>query len=72
MPNIKGEKQVKPFHDSDSTINQSVFLDTDDCGGWTVINHGGEEISLSVEDWNSLVELVNSALQKGKLFKNDL
>lgn len=65
MANFTEKQEVKQFADEDTLCEQIVFLSTDDeCEPWMVISHAGNEFSLSVENWKSLIELGNSVLEK--------
>jgi hypothetical protein len=62
MSKINEEQKVKLFSDEDSIGIQEVHIDTEDpCGPWINVIHNGAEISLSLENWNKLVELVKKA-----------
>lgn len=59
---IDKEQEVKIFSDKEDFGKQEVHIDSDDdLETWVIINHCGEEISLSLKNWNNLVELVESA-----------
>lgn len=62
MPKIDKEQQVKIFSDKEDIGKQEVHIDTDDdCETWIIISHCGEELSLSLKNWNNIVQLVESA-----------
>ena len=62
MENIRLTKEVKLFNDDDQTCKQEVLIDPNDvCGPWIVVVHSGNELSLSMDNWNELVALVNEA-----------
>ena len=65
MPKFEQSQQVKQFADEDIICKQEVYLNTkDECEPWMVINHNGEEFSLSVRNWKSLVELADKVLNQ--------
>lgn len=59
----KAEKyqEVVLFDDEERTAKQNVVYDSEDMGGWVVVNHDGYEMSLRYENWLKLVELVDQA-----------
>lgn len=59
MSKISLEQNVKLFKDEKILGKQEVFIDTED--NWIVINHDGQEVSMRLENWEKLVDLVNSA-----------
>jgi hypothetical protein len=59
---IKLVKEVKLFSDQDTLVNQSVIIDmNDELEPWCVISHNGDEISMSLKNLKSLIELVEIA-----------
>lgn len=64
MAKITETQEVEKFNDLKTKCNQEVHLDSEDLGGWLIINHDGYEIPLSVENWKSLIQLGNSVLEK--------
>lgn len=59
MTKINLEQKVKLFEDSPTMVKQEVFIDTAD--NWIVINHDGQELSMRMENWERLNELVTKA-----------
>lgn len=53
------EQTVKLFDDSEKKGLQSVSIDDEK---WMIVNHDGNEISLSLENWLKLVSLANTLL----------
>lgn len=65
MAKIKEEQKVKLFSDEDTQGLQEVSIDTDDeCGPWLNVIHNGYEIPLSLDNWEKLVLLVETAKSK--------
>ncbi|WP_324069865.1 MAG: hypothetical protein RSE15_04990 [Flavobacterium sp.] len=66
MPKAKFEQkqEVKQFIDENIKVEQEVHLDTDDLEGWMVISHNCEQISMSIDNWKSLVDLANNVLNE--------
>ena len=53
---------VKLFKDENITGIQAVSLETDpEQKFWLTIQHAGNEISLSLDNWEKLTELVDNA-----------
>jgi hypothetical protein len=51
---------VKQFSDEDFLTQQTFTIDDDFEGEpWVVVEHDSQELSLSLENWNKLVELAN-------------
>lgn len=68
MTNITETQTVVLFSDDKRTGEQSVSIDlTDPSGPWLIVSHCGEEFSMSLENWNKLVEL--GELAKSKIIK---
>ena len=62
MPKVEINQKVKQFSDEDTSCIQGVVIDTDDeCEPWMIISHCGNEISLSLDNWDSLLNLVERA-----------
>ena len=62
MAKAELKQTVKPFKDEDFTTTQAVTLETDpEQKFWLIIQHAGNEISLSLDNWDKLTELVNNA-----------
>ncbi len=67
MLKFEQKQEVKQFADEDTLCEQVVVLSPDDeCEPWMLISHAGNEFSLSVSNWKSLVQLGNSVLEKAK------
>lgn len=65
MPKFEKKQEVKQFADECTQCKQQVYLNTEDeCEPWMVISHAGNEISLSVENWKSLIKLSNKVLNE--------
>ena len=64
MPKFEQSQEVKQFIDDDIMCTQEVNLDTEDLEGWMVISHNGNQISLSVDNWKSLVQLTDKVLKQ--------
>ena len=59
---INEEQKVKLFSDAETTGIQEVTIDTsDECGIWVVVMHTGDSLSMSLDNWNKLVSLVEVA-----------
>ena len=68
MAKAELKQTVKQFHDKDTKANQLVILETDpEQKFWLTIQHAGNEISLSLDNWEKLTELVNNAKQLLKI-----
>ena len=62
MAKAELKQTVKQFQDEDFTTTQAVLLETDpEQKFWLVVEHSGNEISLSLDNWDKLTELVNNA-----------
>ena len=58
MAKLELKHDVKLFEDEDSMGTQEVVIDTEDeCGPWISVSHCGDGFSMSLENWNKLVEL---------------
>jgi hypothetical protein len=55
----QSEQEVKLFSDSDRKGNQSVSIDfdKDENDYWVFIQHDGDALSMSLKNWNKLIEL---------------
>lgn len=58
------KQTVKLFPEESKTDEQAVTFDPSD--SWLVVSHCGNEISLSVENWHKLNEIVKKALKNGR------
>lgn len=59
---INLNQTVRLFSDEDRIGIQEVTIDTaDELGNWIVISHDGNELSMSLENWEKLSELVQKA-----------
>ena len=68
MAKVSLKQEVKIFKDEDFTGIQAVTLETDlEQKFWLVVEHSGNEISLSLDNWEKLTELVNNAKQLLKI-----
>lgn len=62
MAKAELKQTVKQFIDEDFTTTQAVILETDpEQKFWLVVEHSGNEISISLDNWEKLTELVNNA-----------
>lgn len=62
MAKAELQQIVKLFKDEEFTGIQAVTLETDpEQKFWLVVEHSGNEISLSLDNWEKLTELVNNA-----------
>ena len=62
MAKAELKQTVKQFHDEDITTTQAVLLETDpEQKFWLTIQHAGNEISLSLDNWEKLTQLVDNA-----------
>lgn len=62
MAKIELEQEVKLFADEETVDVQSVLIDGDDpLEPWLIVSHCGEELSMSLDNWNKLTKLVNKA-----------
>lgn len=66
MAVVSLEKTVILFIDEDTEDVQGVTVDPDDIEPWIVVSHCGEEISMSLKNWESLVTLSWKAKKKAK------
>ena len=70
MAKVSLKQEVKLFKDEDFTGIQAVTLETDpEQKFWLVVEHSGNEISLSLDNWEKLTELVNNAKKILKINK---
>ena len=70
MAKVSLRQEIKQFHDEDTKANQLVILETDpEQKFWLTIQHAGNEISLSMDNWEKLTELVNNAKKILKINK---
>ena len=70
MAKVSLKQEIKQFHDEDTKANQLVILETDpEQKFWLTIQHAGNEISLSMDNWEKLTELVNNAKKILKINK---
>lgn len=70
MAKAELKQEVKLFKDEDFTTTQAVLLETDpEQKFWLVVEHSGNEISLSLENWEKLTSLVNNAKKILKIDK---
>lgn len=62
MGEIKQNREATLFRDDVVTGKQAVLIDMDDSTEpWIIVNHCGEELSMSLTNWDYLVELVEKA-----------
>ncbi len=53
---IELAQTVTLFKDANKTIKQSVSIDPND--EWIIVTHHGESLSMSLENWKKLSDLV--------------
>jgi hypothetical protein len=64
---INTEKiNVRQFEDDPNgfIVEQSFSIDEDDTETWVVVEHNGDEISLSLKNWKLLVEMGDKLIKK--------
>ena len=64
MPKFEKKQEVKQFIDENIKVEQEVHLDTEDIEDWLVVTHAGNQLSMSVRNWRSLVYLANKVLNE--------
>ena len=57
---------VRQFEDDSNKfiVEQSFSIDEDDIETWVVVEHNGNELSLSLENWKKLVEIADKIIEK--------
>jgi len=57
---------VRQFEDDPNgfIVEQSFSMDEDDIETWVVVEHNGDEISLSLKNWKLLVEMGDKLIKK--------
>ena len=52
---------IRQFEDdpNEFMVDQSFSIDEDDIETWVVVEHNGNELSLSLENWKKLVEMAS-------------
>lgn len=57
---------VRQFEDDSNKfiVEQSFSIDEDDIETWVVVEHNGDEISLSLKNWKLLVEMGDKLIKK--------
>jgi hypothetical protein len=52
---------VRQFEDdpNEFMVEQSFSIDEEDIETWVVVEHNGNELSLSLKNWKKLVEIAN-------------
>ncbi len=53
------QQEVKQFNDDNDFVIQSATLDRREPETWIVVMHNGNELSMSLENWNKLVKMTN-------------
>lgn len=58
--------EVRQFEDdpNEFMVEQSFSIDEDDVENWVVVEHNGNELSLSLKNWKLLVEMGNKLIKK--------
>ena len=64
MPKFEKKQEVKQFIDENIKVEQEVHLDTEDIEDWLVVTHAGNQLSMSVRNWRSLIKLSNKVLNE--------
>ena len=70
MSKIELEQEVKLFSDEEHKAKQSVYIDLArelDIEPWINVIHNGEELSMSLDNWDKLTELVDKAKKELKI-----
>lgn len=68
MLKFEQSQKVQQFSDEKAKCIQEVRVDTDDpCEPWMVISHAGNQTSLSVENWKSLIALADIVLKQAEV-----
>lgn len=60
------KQQLKNFNDEETLVEQIFMLDDYADEDWVIIKHDNQEISLSLENWNKLIEMSNKIINKNK------
>ena len=57
---------VRQFEDDPNgfIVEQSFSIDEDDIETWVVVEHNGNELSLSLKNWKLLVEMGDKLIKK--------
>jgi hypothetical protein len=57
---------VRQFEDDpyEFMVEQSFSIDEDDIETWVVVEHNGNELSLSLKNWKLLVEMGDKLIKK--------
>lgn len=57
---------VRQFEDdpNEFMVEQSFSIDEDDVENWVVVEHNGNELSLSLKNWKLLVEMGDKLIKK--------
>lgn len=57
---------VRQFEDDSNnfTVEQSFSIEEDDIENWVVVEHNGNELSLSLKNWKLLVEMGDKIIKK--------
>jgi len=63
MSTKSNKQKVKTFIDEDKMSIQEVNFDSEDQNGWLNIIHDGNELNLTLENWNKLNELVQKTVK---------
>jgi hypothetical protein len=58
------KQKVKNFNDEETLVEQIFMIDDYADEKWVIIKHDTQEISLSLENWNKLVEMANKLINK--------
>lgn len=64
MARAEFKQTVRVFCDKNEVTEQEVTLDTNkNEETWLIVEHAGSEISLSLENWEKLSQMVNNVKQ---------
>jgi len=63
MSTKSNKQKVKTFIDEDKMSIQEVNFDSEDQNGWLNVIHDGNELNLTLENWNKLNELVQKTVK---------
>lgn len=57
---------VRQFEDdpNEFMVEQSFSIDEDDVENWVVVEHNGNELSLSLKNWKLLVKMGDKLIKK--------
>jgi hypothetical protein len=58
--------KVRQFEEdpNEFMVEQSFSIDEDDIENWVVVEHNGNELSMSLKNWKKLVEIADKIIKK--------